>query len=119
MLGFHRDSKDPTKAERETAPAPSQPDSVRAGSGQGASKRLGEILVEEGLINDLALEEALAEQRKTGGFIGEILVQKGFAKQADILHSLVKQCKIPHLSLLDYDINKDLLPLIPKEICFK
>ncbi|MCX5772476.1 MAG: DnaA/Hda family protein [Candidatus Hydrogenedentes bacterium] len=89
------------------------------GTGQGASKRLGEILVEEGLINDLALEEALAEQRKTGGFIVEILVEKGFAKQSDILHSLVKQCKIPHLSLIDYDIHKDLLPLIPKEICFK
>jgi len=119
MLGFHRDSKDPTKAERGAAPPPSPSDSVGAGTGQGASKRLGEILIEEGLINDLALEEALAEQRKTGGFIGEILVKKGFAKQSDILHSLVKQCKIPHLSLIDYEINKDLLPLIPKEICFK
>ena len=119
MLGFHRDSKDQAKAERETAPPPSPPDSVRAGSGRGASKRLGEILVAEGLINDLALEEALAEQRKTGGFIGEILVKKGFAKQSDILHSLVKQCKIPYLSLIDYDIHKDLLTLIPKEICFK
>lgn len=119
MLGFHRDSKDQNKAESASAPAPLAADSAGTPPTQIAAKRLGEILVEEGLINDLALEEALAEQRKTGGFIGEILVEKGFAKQSDILLSLVKQCKIPHLSLLDYDINKDLLPLIPKEICFK
>ena len=123
MLGFHRDSKDQPKPEGASA-APAEPDAGQAATGedpqeQVAAKRLGAILVEEGLINDLALEEALAEQRKKGGFIGQILVEKGFAKQSDILHSLVKQCKIPHLSLIDYDIHKDLLPLIPKEICFK
>lgn len=116
MLGFHKDSNDKASAEPEKAEAGSVPTKQ---SGQTAAKRLGQILIEEGLINDLALKEALAEQEKKGGFIGEILVDKGFAKQSDILLSLVKQCKIPHLSLLDYEINKDVLKLIPKEVCFQ
>jgi len=116
MLGFHKDSGGPNRPDSAKTGAESAP---TRRSGETPSKRLGEILIGEGLINDLALEEALAEQEKKGGFIGQILVEKGFAKQSDILLSLVRQCKIPHLSLLDYDINKEALKLIPKEICFR
>jgi hypothetical protein len=43
-----------------------------------AKRRLGDIFVERGLISDQQLQEALAQQRATGGKLGEILVELGF-----------------------------------------
>lgn len=82
-------------------------------------KRLGDLLLDEGIITRDQLAAALAEQKTKGGFIGQILVQQGVVKQEDVASCLVKQCKIPHLSLLDYDVGSDVLALIPKEVCQK
>jgi type IV pilus assembly protein PilB len=48
------------------------------------NKPLGQILVERGLITKLQLDEALKVQKTTGGLIGEIIVQLGYAKKEDI-----------------------------------
>lgn len=87
--------------------------------GKSSTKRIGQILIEEGAISVSDLERALAIQQEKGGFIGQIMVEMGLVKQETIVSSLVKQCKIPHLSLLDYEIGKDVLELVPKEICLK
>jgi hypothetical protein len=47
-----------------------------------ARRRLGEILIERGLISDHQLREALEQQRDTGCRLGEILVQLGFVTQS-------------------------------------
>ena len=43
--------------------------------------RLGKILISQGVITPSQLTEALAEQRRTGRFIGEILVGRGAASE--------------------------------------
>lgn len=43
-----------------------------------ARRRLGDIFVERGLISQNQLQEALEQQRETGGKLGEILVDLGF-----------------------------------------
>ncbi|MEJ5337782.1 MAG: type IV pilus assembly ATPase PilB [Thermus sp.] len=48
----------------------------------GAEMRLGELLVEKGLISRDTLEEALVEQEKTGDLLGRILVRKGLDEKA-------------------------------------
>ncbi len=80
-------------------------------------KRLGSILVEEHLVSQAQIEEALAYKREHGGFLGQILVEMGYISQNDLVLCLVKQCRIPHISLLDYDISKEVLQLVPKELC--
>lgn len=80
---------------------------------------LGSLLVESGIVSLLKLEEALSIQKETGKFLGQILVEKGYVKQDVIVQFLVHTCKIPHLSLLDYEISKEVLAMIPKEICLK
>lgn len=82
-------------------------------------KRLGEVLLEEEAITREQLEKALAIQRAEGGFVGQILVNLGFTTQEVVASCLVKQCKIPHLSLLDYDITQEVFDLVPREICEK
>ncbi|MFM1918973.1 MAG: chromosomal replication initiator protein DnaA [Candidatus Hydrogenedentota bacterium] len=75
------------------------------------------MLLEEGLISQEQLDAALAMQAAEGGFLGRILVRQGFVSQEAVASALVKQCKIPHLSLLDYNIGPDVLQLIPAEVC--
>ncbi len=80
-------------------------------------KRLGEVLLEEEAITRQQLDDALAVQQREGGFLGQILVKLGYSTQEVVASCLVKQCKIPHLSLLDYDITKEVLSLVPRETC--
>ncbi len=49
---------------------------------------LGQILIDEGLINKTQLEECLTHQGKYGGAIGQILVEKGYLSQEDVLLAL-------------------------------
>lgn len=55
-----------------------------------ASKRLGEILMENGIITQKQLTEALGVQESKGGLLGIILVEMGYLKPkalADFLES--------------------------------
>ena len=95
---------------------------IRPTSGTGKAKdtkRLGELLLEERIITSEQLDEAIQEQDDTGGYIGQILVQKGFATAESINEYLVRQLKIPRLSLLDYDINEQVLRQIPQDLCLR
>lgn len=100
----------------ESAPAAAAPAPAAAGGGI-AHKQLGQVLIEEGLITTGQLEKALEEQGRTGQFLGQILVKQGAVSQAAVSSCLVKQCKIPHLSLLDYEVSSEVLALIPEEVC--
>lgn len=99
--------------------AGSSSDSLLGGTTFEPQKTLGQLLLEEGLISQEQLDAALALQAAEGGFLGRILVRQGFVSQEAVASALVKQCKIPHLSLLDYNIGPDVLQLIPAEVCRK
>jgi chromosomal replication initiator protein DnaA len=81
-----------------------------------ARERLGHMLIEEGLIRPDELQEALAKQEETGQFVGQVLVELGYVSEQDLASFLVRQCRIPHLNLLDYEIRKEALDLIPYEM---
>lgn len=108
----------PSRARKEKRPAkaPSSPPPKRV---RNPRSRLGEILVGEGAVTAAQLKEALAKKEREGGFLGRALVELGYIDQNTLISFLVKQCKIPHLNLLDYEIHEDLLTLIPKEVCLK
>lgn len=82
-------------------------------------QRLTDLLLGAQLVTRAQLEEAEVERTQTGEFLCKILVQRKYTTQDEINTCFVKQCKIPHISLLDYDIGADVLQLIPKEVCLK
>lgn len=84
-----------------------------------AHKRLGELLLEEKLITLEQLAEALKIQVEEGGFLGRILVEKGFIPQNMLAACLTRQCKIPHINLVEYDISPEVISLVPEEVCKK
>lgn len=90
-----------------------------AAAPSAAPKQLAELLLEQGAVTEGQLEEAIKIQRESGGFLGQILVDLKYIDENSLVSFLAKHCKIPHLSLLDYLIEKDLLQLVPKDVCLK
>lgn len=82
-------------------------------------RRIGEILIEDGLLTKAQLEESLAYQKEKGGLIGNILVEKGFVSEESLISALGKQFKIPYLPLKNYSINPDMAELLKADFCHK
>jgi type IV pilus assembly protein PilB len=55
-------------------------------------------------------------QKDKGGLIGEILVDLGFAKEEDIAQSLTAQYGFPYLPLSNYDINPEIINIVPGRV---
>jgi type IV pilus assembly protein PilB len=62
-------------------------------------RRLGDILVSEGVITKQQLDEVIGLQQKQGGKIGEVLLKLGYVSEEQIVIALSKQLSIPYISL--------------------
>jgi len=62
-----------------------------------AWKRLGDLLIDEGLITEEQLKTALAEQKANAGRLGGILVTMGFVTDEQISDALGKQLSLIHI----------------------
>ena len=88
------------------------------------SSKLGEILIQEGLITREQLDEAIQIQKKEkNSRIGEIFIKMGIVSEKDVISALGKQLGIPYVSLgaglLKPMIDQGLEELIPKEFALK
>ncbi len=83
------------------------------------SKKVGELLIDNGVITRRQLEEALARKSETGTLLGEALVELKFASEEDVASVVAAQYRIPYLPLKQHDVDKELLKLIPREIAVK
>jgi type IV pilus assembly protein PilB len=79
-------------------------------------KPLGQILAERGVISSSQLEKAIEVQKKEGGLIGEVIVKLGFATEEAIAYCLSLQFGFPYLPLENYEISKEVVNLIPKNV---
>ncbi len=79
--------------------------------------KLGEILLQQGLINEEQLKEAIQVQKKETGRIGESLIKLGFLTEEDIVAALGSQLNIPHASnqnnLLKPRVDQNLDKVVP------
>lgn len=80
-----------------------------------ARKRIGEILQEAGLINDEDLENALTESKKTGQFIGLVLVKSGKITIEQLGQALAVQYGLKYVSISKVALNPELMALLPDE----
>jgi type IV pilus assembly protein PilB len=63
--------------------------------------RIGDLLVEAGLISASQLQQALQVQRQTGERLGRVLVSLGLVTEQDILNTLEMQLGIPQINLAE------------------
>jgi len=86
---------------------------------QPTRKKLGEIVVEYGLVTQDDLDKALKMQQKEGKRLGEILVQGGFISPEDLLKTLSAQFNLPTCDLKTLQISPEVINLIPEDIARK
>ena len=84
-----------------------------------AAKKLGEMLLEKGLIDRAQLETALGRQRQWGGRLGVNLVRLGFISEITLLRFLSSQLDFPCADLAKVEISKGVCNLVPKDIVKK
>ncbi|MEF8824249.1 MAG: ATPase, T2SS/T4P/T4SS family, partial [Desulfohalobiaceae bacterium] len=71
--------------------------------------RLGDLLVQEGKINEDQLQRALQEQKRSGGKLGKVLIQMGYIQEDDLLQLLSKQLDIPFIDLRSYKYDPEVV----------
>jgi len=80
------------------------------------TKRIGEVLLERGVITQKELERALAHQKERGGLMGQVLIELGFVTEEEIALALTAQYGFPYLPLENYEIDEALTGLVPQEV---
>jgi len=85
-------------------------------TGSDKHKRIGELLLEKGLIDERNLEQALEEQKLTGKLLGRILVEMGLATEDDILQALGARSGFPVVKLKELKIPKEAIDKVPASI---
>ncbi|SHG66410.1 type II secretion system protein E (GspE) [Thermosyntropha lipolytica DSM 11003] len=85
----------------------------------GRTKKMGEMLVDMGLITQEQLAEALEEQKVTGERLGKILIDKGFITENQLLETLEFMLGIPHVQLSRMQIDPEAVKLVPPNIIRK
>jgi type IV pilus assembly protein PilB len=84
-----------------------------------ARKKLGEILVEGGLLTQKKLEEALPFQKKSHLKLGQFLVREGIVNESQIVDLVSNQLRLEKYRPENYTIDMDLTNLIPADIAHK
>lgn len=79
-------------------------------------RTLGDILVDQGTITPLDLDEALQRQRLTGDFLGRVLVRMELCEEQDILEALAIQQGMERVELPKLKIKDDVLRRMPSDV---
>jgi len=79
-------------------------------------KKLGDLLIEAGILDHQSLQKALGSQTNTNKRLGQILIDMGIVDEVQIAKALSTQLNIPYLHLGDKNIPPDVLAMVPAEM---
>ncbi|MGC3998127.1 MAG: general secretion pathway protein GspE [Anaeromyxobacter sp.] len=81
-----------------------------------ARQRIGEMLVQEGVLDPVQLESALAHQRRWGGRLGRAIVHLGFLDEAAFLSTLGRQLGVPVANVREAAVPSEVIGLVPQKL---
>lgn len=79
-------------------------------------RQIGEILVEQGVLTPLQLDEALQRQRLTGDMLGRVLVTMGYCEEQNIIEALGVQSGMERVDLTKIKIQENVIRLITADV---
>ncbi len=82
-------------------------------------KKIGECLVQAGLITEADLQSALTEHKRSGERLGAVLVRMNLATERQIAKALAYQLGFSYVNLAENPPDPDAIILIPKEVALK
>lgn len=81
--------------------------------------RLGELLVREKMISLQQLQDAQENAKRSGRRLGVALSQLGYVDDTDLTQFLAQQYSLPSINLSDFEIEPEVLKLVPKNVAIK
>ena len=81
--------------------------------------RLGDVLVNNGVISAEDLQKGLELQKGSGRKLGETLVDEGFATEENIAKALSNQFHYDLVDVQNVEIEQDILSLVPASVLMK
>ena len=79
-------------------------------------KRLGDVLVDEGVVERDVVIRALQEQQLSRRLLSDILLEEDSVAQYDLARVIVDQYQVPYLDIATYSLHKDLIEEFPNEL---
>ncbi|MCG2705676.1 MAG: Flp pilus assembly complex ATPase component TadA, partial [Candidatus Omnitrophica bacterium] len=74
---------------------------------------LGQLLVNKNIITVGQLDEAIKEQKKTGGFLGNILLKKGYVDENKLFPVIAEQLDVEYVKLKSIEIEPEVIEKVP------
>ncbi len=78
--------------------------------------RLGEILLQQGLLTQEQLQTALAEQKRSGRKLGRVFIDSGYLAEDQIGSALARQLQIPFINLKHFNIKPEVATRLPETL---
>jgi MSHA biogenesis protein MshE len=78
--------------------------------------RIGDLLIQNGVITEEQLMTALGEQKKSGRKLGQTLIDLGYVDEDSLLNLLSRQLEIPFVQLKHYQFNQELIKKLPEAL---
>lgn len=111
---FYKDTKQEDSVEQKASETPLQKVNTDHQQTQG-KKRIGDILIEQGLITEDQLVEALAQCKKTNTPIGSMFVTMGFITVEQLKDALSLQQGVQHVVASQLNISEGIIKLLPED----
>ncbi len=83
------------------------------------ASKIGDLLVKADLISPEQLETALQEQRQNGGLLGSNLIKLGYIEEKYLTSFLSDQYGVPAINLSEFEIDPDVIKIIPSDVAKK
>ncbi|RME25074.1 MAG: hypothetical protein D6806_08550, partial [Deltaproteobacteria bacterium] len=82
-------------------------------------KPLGQILLDEGVIDEFQLKAALGHQKRWGGKLGKVLVENRFITEQALVEALHNQTGVPIVDLDNLEIPSYLIRTVPLQLAMR
>ena len=78
--------------------------------------RLGDVLLRQQLISEAQLQQALSLQQQSGKKLGRVLVDNGILTEELLADGLARQLRIPCINLKTYPFRPELVRVLPETV---
>jgi MSHA biogenesis protein MshE len=82
--------------------------------GKARKYRLGELLLQEGVISQAQLDEALTQQKQSGRKLGRVLVESRIVTEERIATAIANQLGVPYFDLREKDLDPAIVATLPE-----
>ncbi len=79
-------------------------------------KKIGQIFIEMGVIDEAKLDWALQKQQETNQLLGQTLLSAGYITEDDLAIALAKQFDVPYIDLKDVTVSEETRRSVPANL---